>query len=511
MPAATGIHWSQAFVQTYGAGLNCQCSKLFFGSPDYPTRTFLVPYIGFGLTDGRNAPRETIIPDTDILIDEAFFIHPDGTEYPILFSGIPSAAVEAATGVAFGLVTLPADLPSWSIYGIRTVWHGEVGHTYIGGYKVQRHRGEKYWAAGDLASVRALAALNDVSTPDRDPEENYNIVANATATQPPAFGPAQIFAKGGYDGRPVACVLSDSLVERQEIAASADPRRNMGIIARWLDKPDPVWGSIPHIFMGLPGAKAQNELQPNALLRWDSFLDVVKNTYNGGKNPWTFVLDQIGRNDNHPDASVWLGFKTSNARRLKTRYGAETRIVAMTIPPTATTSDDRTTVAGYSVTTLWDSVRGTLKAVNDGIKAHPDYAATIDLCIAFASDVDPLKPPAAEMFPLGNVVTHPDNQDEVTLLRTIRLPSAVPLGSDVKIEYQPGTYFNRTLIARDDRGDGTADYGVAQAFPDKVQDGARIWGNAMNNDNNSVIHPLLHGVLWTVGRLPQSEKEKFYT
>lgn len=509
MPAATGIHWSQSFVQTYASGLNYQCSKLFFGSPDHPTRTFLVPYLGFGLTDGGNAPQETINPNGDIVIDEAWFVHPNGTEYPILFGGNTGVTVTAATGVQFGLVTLPADLPPWSVYGIRTVWHGTVGNTYIGGYRAQRHRNEKYWAAGDLASIQALAAANGASTADRDPDLRYNAIGNVSTSQPLAYGPAQIFAKGGYDGRPVACVLADSLVERQEIAASADARRNMGVVCRYLDQRDAVWGSTPHIIMGLPGAKSANELNTSALLRWNSFLDVVKNTYNGGLDPWTFVLDQSGRNDNNATAATWLSAKTAlPGTRIRNRYGAGTRIVGMTLLPTMGSSDSGRTVAGLTVSALWNPVTGTLKTVNDGIKASAVYNAVIDLCAAYVSDVDPSKSAAAETFPLGNVIGHPGNQDGVTNWDTIKLPSSVLLGARIQIEIQPGTFQGRTLIAKTDNGDGTADFKVQEILATNVQDNAAISGHAFTAAD--FVHPALYAILRTVSRIPQSEKAKFY-
>ncbi|MGO7374049.1 hypothetical protein ACCT04_35540, partial [Rhizobium ruizarguesonis] len=87
-----------------------------------------------------------ILPHADIAIDEVFFIHPDGTESPMLFGGNAAATVTASTGIVYGKVTLPSALPAWSVFGIRTVWNGTIGQTYIGGYRCQRHRGEKYWA-----------------------------------------------------------------------------------------------------------------------------------------------------------------------------------------------------------------------------------------------------------------------------------------------------------------------------------------------------------------------------
>lgn len=508
MPAATGTRWPAGFTQTYAAGLNYQCSKLFFGSPDYPTNDFLIPFTGFGLTEGGNAPQETVNPNANIEIDEVFFIHPDGTEYPVLFGGLAAVSVTAATGIVYGQVTLPAALPTWSVFGIRTVWHGTVGNTYIGGYRCQRHRGEKYWAASDLASVQALAAANGASTPDRDPDAFYNTTGNVSNSQPLAYGPAMVLAKG-WDGRPVPMVLADSLAERQELAASADARRNMGIWRRWLDERDPVWGSCIPLVMGVPGSKSVQELATSATLRW-SMIDAIATTYNGGKPIWTFVLDQSGRNDNSATASTWSNAKFGLVDRVKARYGAGTHVVGITLMPTFTSTDAGRTVAGFAVATLWNPVTGTLATVNSSIKVSTRYARVIDMVPAFMSDSDPTKGPAAELFPLGNVVGHPGNQDGVTTWDSMKLPASVPLGSRIMFEYQPGLWTSRTLVGRVDNGDGTADYKVSEIFATNVQDNAALLAHGMNLDSGSYVHPVLHGVLRTVSRIPQSEKLKFY-
>ena len=508
MPAATRTRWPSGFTMTYAAGLNYQCSKLFFGSPAYPTNEFLIPFVGFGLTEGTLAPQETVNPNADMLIDEVVFVHPNGTEYPILFGGSAAATATAATGVVYGQVTLPADLPGSSIFGVRTIYHGTVGNTYIGAYRCQRHRGEKLWAAGDLASVQALAAANGPSTPAMDPDNWYNLVGNATNSQQLAYGPALVFAKG-WDGRPVPLVLADSLVERQEIAASADARGNMGIWRRWLDEPDPVWGSTIPVVMGVPGSKSTQELAASATKRWD-LIDAIKTTYNGGKDVWTFVLDQSGRNDNDTTASTWANRKFGLVDRVKTRYGAGTHVVGITIMPTFTSSDAGRTVAGFAVSVLWNPVSGTLKAVNDLIKASSRYAKVIDMVPAFMSDSEPTKGPAAELFPLGNVVGHPGNQDGVTTWDTMKLPASVPLGSRIMFEYQPGLWTSRTTYNRVENGDGTADYKVSEVFATNVQDNATLLAHGMNLDVSSYVHPVLHGVLRTVSRIPQSEKLKFY-
>lgn len=504
MPAATRTRWPGPFTQTYAAGLNYQCSKLFFGSPDYPTNDFLIPFVGFGLTEGSLAPQETILPNGDILIDEAFFIHPNDTEYPILFGGNAAATVTASTGIVYGQVTLPSDLPAWSIFGIRTVWHGTVGNTYIGNYRCQRHRGEKYWAATDLTSIRALAVANGASTPDRDPDNFYNTVGNVSNSQPLAYGPALVLAKG-WDGRPVPMVLADSLLERQEIAASADARGNMGIGRRWLDQRDAVQGSLIPLVMGVPGSKSAQELATSATKRWD-LIDAIKTTYNGGKDIWTCVADWSGRNDVNATAATWLAAKTAlPGTRVRNRYGAGTHIVGLTLWPTPTSSDGGRTVAGFSIATQWGS---TLATVNAGVLSSSVYNKTIDVFAAFMSDVDPTKPPAAETFPLGNAIGHPGNQDGVTTWNTIVLPNTVLVGARIMIETAPGTYTGRTLLSKVDNGDGTATYTVQEVLATVVQDNAPIWGHSYTAAD--FIHPALYHIIWTVNHIAQSEKMKFY-
>ncbi|XUR35171.1 hypothetical protein ACQY74_003218 [Rhizobium leguminosarum bv. trifolii] len=52
-------------------------------------------------------------------------------------------------------------------------------------------------------------------------------------------------------------------------------------------------------------------------------------------------------------------------------------------------------------------------------------------------------------------------------------------------------------------------------FATNVQDNATPYGRAMNLDsgsgNTTHVHPLLHTILRTVGRIPQAEKAKFYS
>ncbi|MGO8506431.1 hypothetical protein AB9F35_33830, partial [Rhizobium leguminosarum] len=65
----------------------------------------------------------------------------------------------------------------------------------------------------------------------------------------------------------------------------------MGMWLRWLDVRDPVWGSIIPLVIGVPGSKSVQELATSATKLW-AMIDAIRDTYNGGKNIWTFVLDR---------------------------------------------------------------------------------------------------------------------------------------------------------------------------------------------------------------------------
>ncbi|MBB4288892.1 hypothetical protein GGE16_000908 [Rhizobium leguminosarum] len=109
MPAATGTRWPAGFTQTCTAGLNYQCSKLFFGSPDYPTNDFLIPFVGFGCSEGNLAPQETILPNADIASPAAAT-----TTAPRQAPGqTPSSAWSTASRRAMGPASMSSAPPSF--------------------------------------------------------------------------------------------------------------------------------------------------------------------------------------------------------------------------------------------------------------------------------------------------------------------------------------------------------------------------------------------------------------
>ncbi|MDC9807906.1 hypothetical protein [Rhizobium binxianense] len=151
-----------------------------------------------------------------------------------------------------------------------------------------------------------------------------------------------------------------------------------------------------------------------------------------------------------------------------------------------------------------------MTTVNNTIEASSRYAKVIEQLLAFTAAADPTKSAAAEMFPLGNVIGHPGNQDGVTTWDTFKLPASVPDGTRIMFEYQPGLWTSRNTYGRVDNGDGTADYKMQEIFATNVQDNAALLAHGMNLDSTSYVHPTLQGWLRFVSRLSQAEKLKFY-
>jgi hypothetical protein len=497
---ATRNRWMNGFNMVAATNLNYIGSKLFFGSAPYETNSHRWHFSGFAVTEGGGAPQETIYPTTDITIDEAFVIV-NGVEYAVSFGGSASTTVTAQTGSVWGTTPTLTSIPRDAVFGFRTNWHVAVGQSYIGGYRIQKHRGEKLWAAADLASLQALATADAAITTEMD--TFYNTVGNASNSQPLAYGPDIMVAKG-WDGRPVPLILSDSLKERQEIAASADDRGSMGVWGRWLDVGDPVHGRIPHFAMGCPGAKSAQELTGSgatiATKRW-AILDEVQ-SLNSGKNCFTIAIDQSGRNDNSATASTWYNAKFGLVDRFKTRYPGVS-VVGCTILPTTTSTNTWRDLAGQSVSTLWST---TLATVNDTVRASSKYSAIFDIIKYWASPNDPNRFPGHLEFPLGNLVGHPGLQDGTTTWNTAVSPVAIPVGYRIAIEYQPGLTTGRTVLSCVNNGTTGYDITVLEVLATNVQDNAPIYGQTSADG----VHSQPYHIVDTVRRFPQSEKLKLY-
>ncbi|XUR37753.1 SGNH/GDSL hydrolase family protein [Rhizobium leguminosarum bv. trifolii] len=232
-------------------------------------------------------------------------------------------------------LTIP-DVASESEIEIWLFYHTAVGEKIWPVYRIQKHRGERVWGAGDLAT---LLAFKDTPLADSTAALDSNY---ATVTQPQYYGPDFMVAKGDWDGRPVALAVVDSLGEaRQQFSAAADARGNLGWFRRWLDRDGGI-GRIPHLMIGMPGNGSVRELTGTgaaiATRRW-AVLDEIT-AFNNNKKPFTVIANQMGQNDT---AATYTQFFNTNYRSLITRLRARypgVKIVAL--PPLGRTVSTRT-------------------------------------------------------------------------------------------------------------------------------------------------------------------------
>jgi hypothetical protein len=139
----------------------------------------------------------------------------------------------------------------------------------------------------------------------------------------------------------------DSIGEaRQEFAAEADTRGNLGWLRRWLDKDDQTYRRVPFMMMGMPGAGSARELNTNATLRWQ-ILDQAAAFNTSSALPFTIAVDQLGQNDvNSTYATMqnnWSGF----VDRFKQRYSG-IKIVATGVLPRTTSTNGWTARDGQA-------------------------------------------------------------------------------------------------------------------------------------------------------------------
>jgi hypothetical protein len=495
-------------LMTAPTGLTNFESTLYFDCPSYRTRDFQFHFSGVMGTEGGAAPAENLLPTNDMVINAAYLVY-NGAEYPLLFpGGLTSVTILKGTDGIFGHCVLPFDLPKRAKFGIRTYWSVPGGGNFVAGYRVQRHRGETFRGAGSLAALQALVAANG-NTPALD--VFYNVVGAQASGQQLAFGPDFMVAKGDWDGRPVVLVVPDSIGEsRQEIAHSADDRGNMGIYRRYLDADDGAFGSLPTFFIAGPGAAASRELLTGAFQRWRVLDEII--AMNGGKWPFTVILNQMGFNDSNVTASTWISRPKALIQRLKARYPG-VRVLQATITGRATSSDTYRTAAGQTVPNPWQvpGIPGNnntgLGLLNEEIRANTAnwHDGVIEVYNAW-SDPDNLnKWRGSNSFgEIGRLISNSSSDGVATWNQAV---SSVPLkrGYPYLIEYQPGLWSTRTIYDCTE----TAPYNVTfiENFATIFQPNAKIQ-LAICNDGVGV-HPTPGYVEYIVSRMPPTMKDQF--
>ncbi|MDK4726459.1 hypothetical protein [Rhizobium phaseoli] len=349
-------------IVTAAAGTNYVCTKIVVGTPSYKTRTFRFHLSGFASTEGGNSPQETVVTGTigapgNSVIADAMFIRVAGVFYQCSFGGLSTVTVADQTNGAWtDELTIPDVAPESEIE-IWLFYHTAVGDKIWPVYRIQKHRGERVWGAGDLDT---LLAFKD--TPLADSTAALDVSYGQQA-QPQYWGADFMVARGDWDGRPVALGFVDSIGEaRQEYSSAADSRGNLGWLRRWLDK-DGGAGRIPHCLIGMPGAGSVREYTGSGSSIATRRRDVVREikAFNGNKLPFTVIANQMGQNDTSTSYSTWFN---TNYRglvgRLRTEY-AGVRIVAF--PPLGRTVTTRT----VTLTSVGTVVTATISSGTNGL------------------------------------------------------------------------------------------------------------------------------------------------
>ncbi len=496
---ASRTRMPSGFLMPAASGLNYFASKLKFGNASYVTRGFRFHFSGFALNEGFG-PQETILPGNDVVIDGVDLVI-GGVAYPGTFAGSPGVTIASgAKGAWCDFPTAP-DLDAEADFVVVTRWHVNAGQNFVGPYRIQKHRGEKFWAAADPTALEALIAADAPVTPSLD--VFYTVApGNQTNSQQICYGPDMMLAKGEWDGRPVVLGTADSIgYGRQEVSATADARGNLGWESKWLDA-DGDLGRIPHMTIGCPSAQSARELTTSAFLRWD-ILDDIK-AFNGGKYPFTVVLNQMGTNDANTATATWKSRMTGLISRIKARLGSDMRVIQCTVPPQNSSSTAFATAAGIAVAAAWVTGRN---SINDDIRSntgfgHDGYIDVDRAWTDYPSNPDKFRA-ATDIGQIGTLLSYTPG-DGASLLSSGVLGGFAPrIGDVIVVEYQPATYGVRTINAVTDNGDGTYNVGFTSNSATVFQaNAATYW--AVSSEG---VHPQPGYIdQWIVPRLPQSEK-----
>ncbi|MBY5331609.1 hypothetical protein [Rhizobium leguminosarum] len=497
MPFSMGWRWPAGFVMVAGTGLGAVGGILAFPTGPWDVTSPRFHFSGWACTEGGNAPQETVYPTA--AFDIGCDISNDRINWvPFDFGSSASFNMPAQNQGTWATadITLPKD----SIFYLRPKLLIAEGQSYIGNYRIQKHRNEKMWGATDWTALQALMNADAPNTAALD--QFYNTVGNASNSQLLLYGP-DLMVGLGWDGRPIPVILNDSLVERQEIAASADTRRNLGLWRRWLDEPDLKQGRLVGLFMGVPGSKAANELTGSgasiATRRW-AIIDEVK-ALNGGKNCWTGIATvEDGSNDNSTNLTTWqTAIYSLTSTRFLGRYPG-TKMLAIPIPGRTSvgTSLNFQTVSGQTISTPWST---NLDTINDALRAGGGgrFGDYLDV---YAFTMDPAnhgKFKGAESFPIGNV------SGATTSSAAAKVTQPILPGARVNFETVPGSTYT-TQIVLTCAPDGGGLYDIVLQANMTLPDGAAVFGRTTEEGT----HLALYGIMDVLSRWPQSEKAKFY-
>jgi hypothetical protein len=487
-------------LRTAAAGQNYHAAKLAFNGPKYPSKNLMFYFPNYSSPENATAPIDTQVPGNPLNIDGVSMVI-GGTSYPLDFSGSPAAAI-ADGGGAWGSIALPMALGEEDSFFFIPKSHVAVGEKFVPVYRHQRHRGEKIWVATSLAALDALINADAPSTVAIDVEASYN-----QTTQFLCYGPTMMVSKG-HNGGPVVLVYTDSMgAGRQELAVSAGLRGEMGLVARFFDRNDPGYGRVPFCIVGMPGAKADNELKTASRKRFDAIATIT--ALNGGLPPFTCAFDQMDHNDNINVVATWI----ARSQGLVSRHKAEfpgIKIIKGTITGQATSTNNHIDLVNQTVAA---NFLAALDGLNAEIRANTGnwHDGYLDINATWQNSPTDKKWPPSLSMPAGiSIVGHPGNQDGVTVWSTFITNAKLNEGWRYVFEISTGVYTRRMIWFSVDNGNGT--------WTNTVQPDNALATACMIENAPLYIHPTDDGTHGTAGfivarqlsALQASEKAKFF-
>ncbi|WP_267433765.1 SGNH/GDSL hydrolase family protein [Sphingomonas sp. GM_Shp_1] len=326
---STRSRFPSGSLVTAASATNYVMTRIVLASTVHTVTNPRFHFSGFASTEGGNSPQETVLPGNATVIDGVWISVNGAAPVALTFGG------QAGVSIASGNIGAWTDEPTITVpreasVAIYTLYHTAAAEKQIPVYRIQTARGERVWGATDAATLTPmLSAPATASTASLD--------TGFGQSQPAYYGPDMTVARG-WDGRPVVLGVVDSIGEaRQEYAAEADTRGNLGWLRRWLDKDDPSYRRVPFMMMGMPGAGSARELGTNATLRWQ-VLDQAAAFNASSALPFTVAVNQLGQNDSNSTYSTMQGNWTGFVDRFKTRYPGMRMIATGVLPRTTSTN-----------------------------------------------------------------------------------------------------------------------------------------------------------------------------
>lgn len=489
---ATGARVPSGALVTAAPETRFVMTKLVFGSPQYAIDHLRLHFSGFASTEGGNSPQETVLPGNATIIGGVWVSVNGAAAVPLAFAGAAATAIASGANGAW-TDDLSLMVPPESNVTIYTLYSTAAGEKQIPVHQIMRQRGERVWGADNAAALTALIGTDSASTAVLD-----------AATFPAYYGPDLMVAKG-WDGRPVPLVVGDSIGERQsDHSLAADDRRNMGWLRRWLDMDGPH-RRVPHFVIGLPGASSARELATSATKRWDIIDEVV--AMNGGKRPFTCILNQHGRNDYNADyATTRAAWKALNTRILARHPGTPIVSVGQVVHPNSTDCFRTLANQGYQTGGIWPSgprfqLEADKEALMDGTLAgHIEVVRAVGLDMTQGKWPEPLfVTTLAQAAGTDGVATY----DSVTLVDA-------PFPGET-LHYGPGPNYEAFTVFQVTGGPGAWVCKMASTRTIVVAAGGEVFApnaNDLSGTPRTGTHPRPRMIRRIAELVPQSEKAK---